>query len=357
MTTSDAPQHDSRSLADAIGAEHHGIARPVWRLCAPQAPAAGAVVVWPDVTPDALTAAAAPGLAAVATHAPDAAAAEALVRAAHASGLALLLTADPRLALARLSARLDPRPLPAEPGRHPSAVVHPSARLGEDVRLGPGVVVAAEALLGDRVVLGPLVSVGAGSRVGDDSVLYERVVLYDGVRLGQRCRVHAGAVLGADGFGYAFGPEGAEKIHHLAGVDVGDDVEIGANACIDRGTLLPTRIGARCKIDNLVQIGHNVILGDDVVIAGLSGIAGSARIGDRAVLGGMVAVADHVSVGAGARLAGHAAVSKDVPPGETWGGMPAQPFRRWVRERYLIGRLETMWQALRAGRRGGADPT
>ncbi len=355
MAPSDAPRHDSRALAEAIGAEHRGVARPVWRVCAPQAPAEGAVIVWPDATPDALARAATRGLAAVATRAADAAAAEALARAAQASGLALLLTADPRLALARLSARLDPRPLPAEPGHHPSAVVHPSARVGADVRLGPGAVVAADAVLGDRVVLGPLASIGAGSHVGDDSVLFERVVLYDGVRLGRRCRVHAGAVLGADGFGYAFGPQGAEKIHHLAGVDVGDDVEIGANACIDRGTLLPTRIGARCKIDNLVQIGHNVVVGDDVVIAGLSGIAGSARIGDRAVLGGMVAVADHVSVGAEARLAGHAAVTKDVPPGETWGGMPAQPFRRWVRERYLIGRLETLWQALRDRRRDGTD--
>lgn len=355
MTPSDAPHHRSRALSAAIGAQHHGPDRPVVRLVPPDAPAVDAIVVWPAAEAAALGPLASAGVAAVVAHAADDGAATALAQAATEAGLALLLVGDARLALARLSRVLDRRPLPAAAGVHPSAVVHPSARLGSDVRVGPGAVVAAEAHLGDRVVVGPLASLGAGCEVGDDSVLFERVVLYDGVRLGRRCRLHAGAVVGADGFGYAFGSAGAEKIHHLAGVEIGDDVELGANTCVDRGTLHPTRIGDRSKLDNLVQVGHNVVIGNDVIIAALSGVGGSVRIGDRAVLGGAVAVADHVRIGADAKLAGRAGVTKSVPAGETWGGMPAQPLRRWIRERYLIGRLEAIWCAFRARERGRGD--
>lgn len=251
--------------------------------------------------------------------------------------------ADTRLALARLSRRLDPRPAIAAVGVHASAVVDPSARLGARVAVGPLAVIGADAVLEDGVVIGAGASVGAGARIGAASVLRERVVVKDGVVVGRRCWLHAGAVIGSDGFGFAPGPRGAERIHHLGTVVLGDDVEVGANACIDRATLGATVVGSRTKIDNLVQIGHNVRIGSDVLIAGQTGIAGSTAIGDRVVIGGAVGVADHVAIGDDARIAGGAGVTKSVPAGDTWGGYPAQPVRRWVRERYLIGRLEAIW--------------
>ncbi len=350
MTSIEPEGRSSLRLAEAIGARHLGVERGVQRLCAPERPQQGGLVVRPALAPDTLDELAASGLTALVTSAADEARAAELEGAAERANVALLLVEDTRLALARLSRLLDSRPAPAEPGVHESAAVHESARLGSGVSIGACAVVSAGAVLGERVVVGPSCHVGVGVSVGADSVLFSQVTLYDGVTLGRGCRVHAGAVIGSDGFGYAMGPNGAEKIHHLAGVEIGDEVEIGANTCIDRGTLLPTRIGSRSKLDNLVQIGHNVTIGEDVVVVGMTGIAGSARIGDRAVLAAMVGVGEGVEVGTGARLAARAGVTKDVPAGETWGGWPAQPFRRFVRELYLIGRLESIWQTVRGTR-------
>lgn len=255
--------------------------------------------------------------------------------------------ADTRLAFARLSARLDDRPALAEPGVHPSAVVHPSASLGEGVAIGPLVVVGAEAVLGDGVVVGAGAMVGRGARVGAGSRLAERVVLSDGVIVGQRCLLQAGAVIGADGFGFAVGPRGAERIHHLGTVILGDDVEVGANACVDRATLGATVVGDRSKLDNLVQVAHNVRVGSDVLMAGQTGVAGSTTIGDRVIIGGAASIADHLELGDDVRIAGRAGVAKDVPAGAAWGGFPAQDMRRWLRERYLLGRLEAIWAYVR----------
>jgi UDP-3-O-[3-hydroxymyristoyl] glucosamine N-acyltransferase len=337
----DVPPLLAAEAAALLGAACSGPDRPVRRLADPEDPAPDAAVVAPTPPPDAWTRWRAAGVAAVVV------ATEASVPPGVGGDLAVWRVADPRLALARLSTRLDARPPVAPPGVHATAVLDPSATLGRAVAIGPGAVVAAGARLGDGVVVGPGAVVGAGAVVGPGSVLGERVVVGDGVRLGARCRIQAGAVLGSDGFGYAAGPRGAERIRHLGTVVLGDDVEIGANACVDRATLGATTIGDRTKVDNLVQIAHNVRIGHDVLIAGQTGIAGSTTIGDRVIVGGAAGVADHLHVGDDARIAGGAGVTKSVPPGEAWGGYPAQPVKRWARERYLIGRLEAIWAAVR----------
>lgn len=253
---------------------------------------------------------------------------------------------DARLALAVLTALFDRRPEPAA-GVHPRAVVADDARLADDVALGANTVIESGAQVGRGSRIGPNCTVGRGVRLGRDCRLHAGVVLYDGVELGDRVTLHSGCVIGADGFGYAAGPTGAVKIHHLGGVVVGDDVEIGANTAVDRGTLAPTRIGDRTKIDNHCQVGHNVRIGSDCLIAAMAALAGSTTIGDRTVIAGDVAVADHVTIGAGATIAGRSGVTKDVPAGETWAGFPAQPYRRWVRGLYLLGRLERMWETVK----------
>ncbi|MDZ7708128.1 MAG: UDP-3-O-(3-hydroxymyristoyl)glucosamine N-acyltransferase [Trueperaceae bacterium] len=266
----------------------------------------------------------------------------------------LLRHPDPRLALARISRELDPEPAPPA-GVASSATVADDATLGADVSVGPGAVVESGAELADGCVIGAGAVVGRNCRLGPGTRLFARVVLYPGVRIGARVRIHAGAVVGADGFGYAPGPHGAEKVHHLGGVTIGDDVEIGANACIDRGTLGDTAIGNGTKLDNLCQVGHNVTIGRHCLIAGQTAIGGSTVIEDGVLIGGSAALSDHVRVGAGARIAGRAGVSKNVPAGQAWGGAPAAPMRDWARERYLVGRLERIWTFVRGAQRAEAQ--
>lgn len=326
-------------LAERIGATLEGPNRVVRRLLAPGATAADAIVVAGDA--EALAAALA---------APDAGRLAALLvpldLEVHEPHPPLLRHADPRLALARISAALDVEPLPP-PGIDPGASVAAGASVAEDAHVGPAAVIASGAVVGSGCIVGAGAVVGEGCRLGEGTRLFPRVVLYPGVHIGRFVRVHAGAVIGADGFGYAAGPAGAEKLHHLGGVVIGDHVEIGANTCIDRGTLGDTEIGEGTKIDNLCQIGHNVRIGRHCLIAGLTGIAGSSTIGDGVLMGGGVAITDHVRIGAGVRLAGRAGVTKDVPAGEAWGGAPAVPLRDWARERYLVSRLDRIWSFVR----------
>ncbi len=327
---------DTSDLAARLGATARGRAARVRALTSAEDAGPDAIVVATDAD------AAARALA----HGPAALVVARGVELDDAAGCAVLEVDDPRLALAHLSQLFDRRPAPAS-GVAPSAVIADDARLGAGVAVGPASVVAAGASVGDDTRIGASCSIGEGVRIGRGCRLFPGVVLYDGVVVGDRVTLHAGTVIGADGFGYAAGPRGAVKIHHLGSVEIGDDVEIGANTAVDRGTLGATRIGARTKIDNHCQIGHNVTIGSDCLIAGMTGIAGSTTLGDGVVLGGYVAVADHLVIGDGARLAGRSGVTKDVPAGETWAGFPAQPYRRWVRGLYLQGRLERIWAVVK----------
>jgi UDP-3-O-[3-hydroxymyristoyl] glucosamine N-acyltransferase len=215
---------------------------------------------------------------------------------------------------------------------HPTAVIDPSARLGERVKVGPHVVIEANAVVGSDVTLYPSVYLGPDTKVGEESVLFPRVALYQGSEIGKRCRIHAGAVIGADGFGYAQKTDPATKlpvdhlkIYHLGRVVVGDDVEIGANSTIDRGTFGDTVIQDKVKIDNQVQIGHNVVLEEGAVLCGASGVAGSSTVGKFTMIGAQAGLSNGVKVGAYSTLAGYTGVTKDYPDHSALAGVPARP--------------------------------
>jgi UDP-3-O-[3-hydroxymyristoyl] glucosamine N-acyltransferase len=232
------------------------------------------------------------------------------------------------------------------PGVHASAVVASGAVVDPSASIGALAVIEAGARIGARVHVFPLAYVGRGVEIGEDSVLHPHVVLRDGVRLGRRVVVHAGAVLGADGFGYT--PDGGRhaKIPQVGGVLVEDDVEIGANTTIDRATLGATVVRRGTKIDNLVQVAHNVEIGEDCIVAAQTGIAGSSRIGRGAVLAGQVGIGDHVTVGEGAMLGAQSGVAQDVAPGAkltgTWGRPIMQTRRIWAAQAELPAMVTRM---------------
>ena len=234
----------------------------------------------------------------------------------------------------------------ATPGVDPTARLGRGVRLGIDVEIGPYVVLGDGAAVGDRVSLGAHVVVGAGATIGADSVLHPHVTLYSGTALGARVIVHSGARLGSDGFGYVFGDGAHRKIPHVGRCLVGDDVEIGANTTIDRGSIDDTVIGPGTKIDNLVQVGHNVRIGRLCLVMAQVGIAGSVRVGDGCVLAGQVGVSGHHVIGDGARLAAQAGVFGDIPAGETWSGYPARPHREALRAQAASFKLPGMIRRL-----------
>jgi UDP-3-O-[3-hydroxymyristoyl] glucosamine N-acyltransferase len=263
----------------------------------------------------------------------------------------LLRVSAPRLALVTLLGLFHPAPLPA-PGVHPSAVVARGSRIAADAAVGAFAVVERGAVVGSRVRIHPLVYVGEGVEIGEDTTLYPHVVVREGVRIGRRVIVHPGAVLGADGFGYAFDGETHRKIPQVGGVIIEDDVEIGANVTIDRATLGYTLVGRGTKIDNLVQVAHNVEIGRNAIIVAQSGISGSSQVGEGAVLGGQVGVADHVSVGAGVLLGAQSGVPGDLRGPGPYLGTPARPLPEARRIYAAMPRLPDLLRTVRAlGRR------
>ena len=242
-----------------------------------------------------------------------------------------------------------PRLYPMQP---PPAGIHDTARIGRGVQLGGGVsieayaVVGDGAVLGDRVVIGAHSVVGGGVSVGDDGRLYPGVTLYPGTTLGRRVIVHAGARIGSDGFGYVFRDGAHHKLPHVGRCVVGDDVEIGANTTIDRGSIDDTVIGAGTKIDNLVQVAHNVRIGRLCLLMSQVGIAGSAHIGDGVIVAGQAGVNGHVTIGDQARIAARAGIFGNVPAGETWSGYPARPHREAMRSHAALFRLTTLMKQI-----------
>jgi UDP-3-O-[3-hydroxymyristoyl] glucosamine N-acyltransferase len=263
------------------------------------------------------------------------------------SGRDLLVTGDPDQALARLVAVLHP-PLRRQPGIHATAVLEPGCQVDPAAYVGPYAVIGAGSRIGAGAAVHAFVSVGRGCTVGDGAVLHPHAVLYDETEVGPQSVVHAGAVLGADGFGYAAESGALHKVPQVGRVVVEEDVEIGANTTIDRATLGETRIGAGTKIDNLVQVGHNVRVGRHCILCGQAGIAGSTRLGDGVVLAGQAGVSGHIELGDRVQVAAKSAALAPVPPGTAVAGIPAVELRKWRRQVALLARLEPMSRRLRA---------
>ncbi|HMI57809.1 MAG TPA: UDP-3-O-(3-hydroxymyristoyl)glucosamine N-acyltransferase [Gemmatimonadaceae bacterium] len=241
-----------------------------------------------------------------------------------------IVVANPQEAMLLVLPTLYPPP-PRAMGIHPSAVIGAGAKLGKDVAIGAHSVIGENAVLADRVVIGPLCDVGRDVSIGEDSHLVSSVTLYPGSILGARVRLHAGVRVGSDGFGYVPTKTGVQKIPHVGRAILEDDVEVGANTTIDRGSIADTVIGAGTKLDNLVMIAHNVRLGRMRLIAAQSGIAGSTRLGDGCMIGGQVGVTGHLELGNNVKLGAGSGVMDDIPDGQMWSGAPARPQREWLK--------------------------
>jgi UDP-3-O-[3-hydroxymyristoyl] glucosamine N-acyltransferase len=272
-------------------------------------------------------------------------------------GRNLIVVANPYAALAHAIALFHPQHRPP-PGISPQAVLGEGARLGEDVSIGPFAVLGRGAALGDRVVLMPGVVLGEEVVVGEESVLHPGVVVYPRAVLGARVVVHAGAVIGSDGFGYAEEGGARTKIPQVGNVVIEDDVEIGACATIDRATLGSTVIGRGTKIDNLVQVGHNVRVGEGSILVAQSGIAGSARLGRSVILAGQSGVAGHLEIGDRSAVGAKSAVLQDLAPGAFVIGHPAVDHRVFKRTQAALRRLPDLLRRVarleRAAGKGGA---
>ncbi len=271
----------------------------------------------------------------------------------------LLRVERPRLALSRLTNLFAPPP-DFGTGVHHSAVVDATARLGKDVVIGPYCTVGAGATIGDRCVLQSQVTVEAGATIGADTVLRAGVRIGAGCVVGARCLLHFNGSIGSDGFSFVTAEKGSVeaaksdgsvtatntkgwlRIASLGAVIIGDDVEIGANTSIDRGTIVDTRIGRGTKIDNQVQIGHNVQIGEDCLLCGRVGLAGSVTLGNRVVIGGASGLADHVKVGDDAVIMSMSGVGTHVPARQVYGGAPAIPRERAVEQHLAINRLKSL---------------
>lgn len=263
-----------------------------------------------------------------------------------ADGAALIRVDNPELALATLLDVFHPSPEP-EPSVHPTAIIARGARIGGQVSIAPFVTIEDGVRLGRGTQIGPHTHIGSGTEIGEDCRIGPSCTVLHGVRIGDRVRLYTGVRLGVEGFGYTPGPRGLHRIPQVGGCIIGDDVDIGANCTVDRGSLGDTVIGEGTKIDNLVHIAHNVRVGKHCVIVAQVGVAGSVEIGDGAQLGGQAGISGHLTIGAGARLAAQAGVFGDIPAGAVYSGYPARPHRQSLRASALTLKLPELLQRIR----------
>jgi UDP-3-O-[3-hydroxymyristoyl] glucosamine N-acyltransferase len=268
--------------------------------------------------------------------------------ALHVPGRTILEVANPKLAFAKAAALLLERPrVPVS--IHATAIIAPEAMLAADVRVGPYVVIEPDVTIGAGTSVGAFCFLGRGAAVGENCCLHPRATLYAGARLGHRVEVHSGAVIGSDGFGYVFGDGRHWKFPQIGTVEIGDDVEVGANTTIDRGSLETTRIGCGVKIDNLVQIAHNVQIGEQSILAAQTGVSGSSVLGKGVVAGGQVGIADHCTLEDGSVAGAQAGVpsGKTIRRGQTVWGTPARPLEKFKQQYAWFARLPELAQRVR----------
>ncbi len=253
------------------------------------------------------------------------------------NGSALLLADDPRLTFARIGKLFYPR---VEPKAfiHARAFVAASASIGEGTEIGAGAVVGENVKIGARCRIAPNAVIGDGVIIGTDTSVGANTSISHAL-IGNRVSIAENVSIGGEGFGFVPGPKGPERVFQIGRVIIEDQVEIGGNCAIDRGSLGDTVIGAMSAIDNLVQIGHNVRLGKGCIIAGQAGVAGSTTLGDYVMVGGAVSISDHLTIGSGAKIAGKSGVMRDVAPGEIVAGYPAVPVRQWHRQSAALAKL------------------
>lgn len=264
------------------------------------------------------------------------------------SGKTVIQVTEPKLAFAKAAAWLLPKAAPLSLV-HATALVAPGVRLGPNISIGAYVVIEDDVEIGANTVIEPFCFLGRATRVGENCWLHPRVTLYPGAHLGKRVEIHSGATIGSDGFGYVFAEGRHWKFPQIGGVNIGDDVEIGAGATIDRGSLESTEIGSDVKIDNLVHVAHNVKIGEHTVIAAQTGISGSSTLGKNVIVGGQVGIADHCTLQDGAVAGAQAGIptAKIIRSGQTVWGTPARPLHRFKEQYAWFARLPELAERLR----------
>jgi UDP-3-O-[3-hydroxymyristoyl] glucosamine N-acyltransferase len=260
---------------------------------------------------------------------------------------AFLLVENPYYAFSQLLTFFHP-PRVYPVGVDPNASIGKGVVLGEEVSIGPFAVLEDSVKVGRRVRLGSGVFLGEGSEIGEESLIYPNVTIREGIKIGKRVIIHSGTVVGSDGFGFAPHQKKYYKIPQVGGVIVEDDVELGANVTVDRGTLGNTVVGRGTKVDNLVQIGHNVVIGNDAILVAQVGISGSTKIGHHATLAGQVGVAGHLTIGDNVVVGGKSGVTKDIPSNENVSGFPPLPHKTWLKAQASFQHLPQMRNQLKA---------